>query len=373
MNDEINLISPFAGYLATFVQGMDDGIFHSILSSSRVLIFLSILIFWFILYLPQISLIEFFDRKLGADIQMRIGPNRVGRFGLFQFLADFLKSLFKEDVFSEYKEEALFKWGIVLSNTFIFLAMIVIPMSENWVLSSLDAGCVWIVFCLGMSQLSMFWASYSVVSEWSMLSAFRVFAMLAAYIAPITFSILVPMMLCGSSSMSAIVKGQTGMPWGWVAFQNPGALMGFVALFIAMLAWVGRNPFDHSKAEEEISGGYSYEYSGIRKNLILFNEYSSLFLSSAFIVSLYLGGWQTPFNLESFGRAANIVQWLFFSFKISILVFFSIWIRWSLPRLRIDQVILITWKILMPTSLVGVLINIAWMVFVRSRLIGEGS
>ena len=235
-------------------------------------------------------------------------------------------------------------------------------MAEAWALSNPDSGIVMVLAGLCFSNLCIFWAAYSARSQWSVLSSFRVLAMVTAYIVPIAVALIPPVLIAGSPNLENIVRAQGGWPWKWVMFHNPATLLSCVSMFLGLQIWQGRAPFDHSHAPGEISGGYRAEYSSLRSGLLTFLEYASLLLGCAFIVTVYMGGWQSPVNLESMGRAANIVELLVVWAKISFLVFISVWIRWSLPSLRIDQIVNLSWRILVPMGLFSSAITAVWLV-----------
>lgn len=362
MNAELASISPLAAYIGSFI---DTAL------PVWALLLAATVVSWFFLLIPPVLVLGYLDRKLGADIQMRIGPNRVSSFGVFQAVADAVKLFFKEDSAPEAQEEWLFRWGSVGAIIAVFLAIGSIPMAESWALANLDAGVVCVVAALVLSSLCLFWASYSAHSQWSVLSSFRIIALITAYIVPLALTLIPPVLIAGSPNLENIVRSQGGAPWRWNVFHNPGTVMSCAAMFLALQIWQARAPFDHSHAPGEIAGGYTAEYSGLRKGLLSFLEYSSLFLACAFIVTTYLGGWQTPFNLESFGRAANLVEWLLFMMKIFSLVFVSIWIRWSLPSLRVDQIVSLSWRILVPMGLFGSALTAVWLVAFNGKGIGD--
>lgn len=362
MNAELSAISPMAAYVASFLETAWP---------AWSMILLAIGIHWFMLLLPPLALIGYLDRKLGADIQMRIGPSRVSVFGVFQVVADTLKLLFKENADPETQESWLFRWGMVASIVCVFIGIGSIPLAESWAIANLDSGAVTVMCTLIASSLCIFWTAYSARSQWSVLSAFRTLSLVATYVVPMAITLVSPVLLAGSPNLESIVRAQGGAPWKWFMFHDPGTILSAAAMFLALQIWQGRTPFDHARSLGELSGGLTTEYSGTRLGLLKFLEYASLFLACAFFVTVYMGGWQTPFNLESFGRAANIVEWLALMAKILFLVFLSIWIRWSLPGLRLDQIIGLSWRILVPTGLVGSAATAIWMVVFNAKGFGD--
>lgn len=362
MNSDLSSVSPLAAYVGSFLESSFP---------AWGLISLGIVLHWFFLVLPPVIVIGYLDRKLGADIQMRIGPNRVSAFGVFQFFADTIKLIFKQESQIAAQEGWLFRWGIVVAIICVFSAIGNIPMATNWAISNLDSGLIYIIFALVFSHLCLFWSAYSIENQWSAVSSFRVLAMISAYIVPVAVALVPPVVIAGSHNIDRIVRAQGGMPWRWLIFHNPGSMLSGVVLFVAMLIWQGRVPFDHYRAESEVNGGFTAGYSGFRRGLLIFLEYGTVFLSCAVVVTTYLGGWQTPFDLESFGRAANLVEWLFFSVKTFALAFLSVWIRWSLPRLRIDQIVKLAWHVLVPLGLFASIVVAVWIVVFNGKGFGD--
>ena len=353
MSTELSAISPLAAYVGSFID------MHL---PNWLLIVAATSIYWFFLMLPPMAAMGFVDRKLGADIQMRIGPNRVSPYGVFQVVADVIKDFFKEDSVPEAQENLLFRWGAVAAIMCVFVAAGAIPVAESWALSNPDSGVIMVVWALCFSNLCIFWSAYSAKSQWSVLSSFRVLAVVATYIVPLVIALIPPVLIAGSPNLDAIVRAQGGVPWHWNMFQNPGAFLSCGVMFLALLIWQARAPFDHYRARGEIAGGFTAEYSGLRLGLLSFLEYASLMTACMFIVTVYMGGWQFPVDIESWGRAANAAQFLCFLFKIFILVFLSVWIRWSLPALRIDQIVNLSWRILVPVGLFGSAVTAIWLV-----------
>ncbi|MEW6057430.1 MAG: complex I subunit 1 family protein [Bdellovibrionota bacterium] len=362
MNADLNAISPLAAYLGSFFSATIPG---------WVLVSLAVFVHGFLLTLPPIVAIGFMDRKFGADIQMRIGPNRVPLYGFFQVIADAIKLLFKENLEPVLQERFLFRWGIPAAIVVMFAAVGSIPMSQSWAISNLESGLVAVLTALGVSNLCIFWAAYSAESQWSVLSSFRIIGTLVTYIIPVAVALVPPVLVAGSPNFDQIVRVQGGMPWNWIVLHNPGTLLSFLCLFFGLSIWQGRTPFDHHDSLVEVAGGVSSEFSGLRHGFVSILKTLSMFLSCALIVTTYLGGWRTPLNLESFGRAANLVEWLFFITKVFFLVFLSIWIRWSLPRMRIDQMIKLSWRCLVPVGLFSIFFVAVWMVIFNGRGLGD--
>lgn len=362
MNTGLETISPLAAYLGSFIAAEVP---------SWLLVFLAVTLHWGLLLVPSVAVLGFLDRKMGADVQMRIGPNRVPMSGFFQSLADTVKLFFKEDKRGGIEHGWLFSWGIIVSITSLFSALGLLPVAESWSLSNVDSGAVLVLFAMVFSHLCLFWTAYSAPSRWSTVSAFRILPVIASYIVPLAIALIPVVLVAGSANFDQIARAQGGLPWKWILFHNPGSLLSGITMFVALLIWQSRNPFDHYLARGEIDAGFVACYSGLRKGLIYFLEYVSLLLALGFMVATYMGGWQTPFNLATFGRASNLVHWLVFSAKALFLGILCIWIRWSLPRLRSDQIITLSWRILVPMGLVGAMVTSLWLVLFNGRGFGD--
>jgi len=362
MNAEVATISPLAAYIGSFLDNAPP---------FWVLLIIAVVVHWFVLLLPTLAIMAYMERKLSADIQMRIGPNRVSPFGLIQSVADGIKLLFKEDGAPRTRDSLLFKWGTAVATVCLVVAIGNIPLGQNLALTNLDSGTGWIIASMVLSNLCLFWAGYSAESPWSVISSFRILSMVSIYLVPISLSLLPPILIAGSPSIDLIVRSQGGAPWKWNAFHDPGSFFSFLALFVGLLIWQGEDPFKISTARGDIAGGLESEYSGVRKGMLAFLRYTSSFLACALIVSVYLGGWQTPFNLDSFGRASNLVECLGFLVKVFFLVLISIWIRWSLPLMRIDQVISLSWRLLVPASIGSAFVTSIWMVVFHGKGFGD--
>ena len=358
----LDQISPFAAFLASFSDTAWP---------AWVLLIIAAAVYWSLLVVPQIALLSYMDRKLGADVQMRIGPNRVGPYGIIQPVADFLKLFFQEELSPKTQERALFRWGPLAAVVCVVWAVGSIPMADHWVLSSPESGLILVVCALTLSHLCLFWAGYSVESAWSALSSFRMLASAALYLVPIAMSLIPPVLISGSVNLFEIMASQGGYPWRWNAFHDPGAALSCLVLFASLQFWQGRLPMDFARADGEIAGGSLVEYSGLRKGIVSSLQHLGLFLSCALLVTVYFGGGAVPFDLESLGRAANLVQWTFFTIKVFATAWVLIWIRWSLPRMRIDQAIRLSWKILLPAGIAGALLSAFWAVVTGGRGLGD--
>lgn len=287
------------------------------------------------------------ERKALGRIQNRLGPNRVGPFGILQPLADGLKMIFKEDVVPRSADKLLHFVAPVLLVVLSLLAFSVIPFGEKWVAMDLDAGILFFFAIGGATELAIFIAGWSSRNKYAMLGAMRAIAQMISYEVPLILSSLVVIMMAGSLSLVQIVANQSGGFWHW-HLTTPWGFAGFFLFLTAALAESGRSPFDIPEAESELIAGHMTEYSGFKYALFFLAEYLGLFAMSALAVTLFLGGYHAPLP---------ILKWLpepiWFFAKFAILIAFFIWIRGTLPRLRTDQLMGLAWKFMLPMTLVA--------------------
>ncbi|MBX6378036.1 MAG: NADH-quinone oxidoreductase subunit NuoH [Clostridia bacterium] len=290
------------------------------------------------------------ERKVAARFQRRRGPETAGGpWGLLQSLADGLKLFAKEDVMPA----AADRWVWALAPAVMFVpaaaVFLVLPVAPGFSLRDLNIGVVYIVAVTSFTAIAYFMAGWGSNNKYSLLGAMRSVAQLVSYEIPLVMSIVGVVMAAGSFSLQQIVKAQSDL---WFIVPQ---FLGFVVFYVASLAELNRIPFDLVTGESELVAGYLTEYSGIRWAMFMFAEYTALFTSSAVATSLFLGGWHGPL----------LPGWVWFLIKTYALIFVAMWIRWTLPRVRIDQVLDVGWKFLLPVSLLNVVLTGAWMTIVR--------
>lgn len=350
-------ISPFATYLASFTN----------LDLPLVIeIFVGVAFLWLFLLSPSIYLFMFLERKICADVQMRLGPNRVGPSGFFQIFADTFKMFLKEDVTGTRARvfegsEFFLRWGPPSAIAALFCAFGTLPLSHNWMCANIDGGLLLVVGALLLANLFCFWSSYDGASSWSILASFRTLSSISVFLLPVVLSTIPVILITGSTNLSRIIEKQEGMPWNWLAFHNPGTLISVLTLYVGLLVWCGRAPFELASSETELYGGHSSLYTGTRLLTMEFLSNFSIFVSCCFISTLFLGGGATPFDLDFFGRAASFIEFGFLLMKTFALLLVSIWVRWSFPRLNVDQVIRFTWKVLVPLSFLSIILTALWI------------
>ena len=312
------------------------------------------------------------ERKISADIQMRQGPNRVGPYGILQFLADGIKMITKEDILPKDCDRLMFKLAPFLALVGVFATLAVVPFSSGIILTDLNVG---IFYLLGVSSLvgvAVFLGGYSSNSKWSMLGGMRGASQIISYEVPVTLSILLIVFMAGGLSLGIVVENQGGWFHQWHIFHNPFAFLGFFVFFIGLLAETNRAPFDLPEAESELVSGYHTEYSGMRFAFFALAEYIEVFVLCGIATALFLGGYQIPvgnWEIESLGGHAlvQILQLASFTIKTLFLYYVVIWIRWTLPRLRVDQLMTICWKYLTPIALFNLMGGAFWMYSFQER------
>ncbi len=298
------------------------------------------------------------ERKILGRIQNRYGPNRTGPFGLLQPAADGIKMLTKEDIVPRAADKIVHFLAPVVLMIPVALALAVIPYGRNMVAVDLDAGLLFFFAVGSATELSVFMAGWSSQNKYSLVGAMRAIAQMISYELPLVLSTVSVLMLVGSLSLPQIVEAQSGYVYNflprWHVF-TPWGFAGFMLFMIAATAESNRAPFDLPEAESEIIAGYLTEYSGFKYALFFMAEYWGLFAVSGMAVTLFLGGWNAPLSLLEW-----IPSWAWFFVKLSMLILVFIWVRGTLPRLRLDQLMSFAWKFLLPLSLVNILVAAMW-------------
>jgi NADH-quinone oxidoreductase subunit H len=297
------------------------------------------------------------ERKGLGRIQNRYGPNRVGPFGFLQPLADGIKSLTKEDVVPHMADKVVHFLAPVVLVLAAFSLYAVLPLGRNMVLVNLDAGVLFFFAVSSVMELTIFMAGWSSHNKYSLLGAMRAIAQMISYEVPLILASVTVIMATGSLSTVAIVEkqaGYSGVLPHWFVF-TPWGFAGFVLFMIAATAESNRSPFDLPEGESEIIAGYYTEYSGFKFALFFLGEYLGMFAISGLGITLFLGGWTAPFSFLTW-----IPSYLWFFAKLLGLIIMFIWIRGTLPRLRMDQLMNFAWKFMLPMALVVVVAAGAW-------------
>ena len=311
------------------------------------------------------------ERKVAGRIQDRMGPTRVGgRFGWLQSLADGAKLVQKEDLAPEAADKMLFRLAPYLVVVSSFAAFLFLPFSNGWVAIALDVGLFIALAILSLEVLGIILAGYSSGSKWSLFGGMREAAQMVSYEVPLGITVVIPVAIAGTMNLGEIGQMQSGWFWNWFVFRDPFTFLAFFVFFTVTLASNKRAPFDLAEAESELVGGFHTEYSGMRWSFFFLAEYASMYFVSALGALLFLGGWWTGIgpldalvadNLGGLGAfLAQLLGFVVLMVKSSVLVFVQIWIRWTLPRLRIDQVMQTCLKYLVPISCVLFLATVIW-------------
>jgi NADH-quinone oxidoreductase subunit H len=303
------------------------------------------------------------ERKGLGRMQNRLGPNRVGPFGLLQPIADGIKSLTKEDVVPLSADAAVHFLAPLVLVVAVFMGFAVLPMGRNMVLVDMDAGLLFF-FAMGAStELSVFMAGWSSRNKYSLLGAMRAVAQMISYEVVLVLSSVAVVMIAGSLSLTRIVEAQnhySGIFPHWYIF-TPWGFAGFIMYAIAATAETNRSPFDLPEGESELVAGYHTEYSGFKFALFFLGEYLAMFSISGLGTTLFLGGWSAPFSFLGW-----VPSWIWFFSKLMLSIFVFIWLRGTLPRLRQDQLMNFAWKFVLPFTLLNLLVTALW------RFMGEG-
>jgi NADH-quinone oxidoreductase subunit H len=302
----------------------------------------------------------FMERKVSAYMQIRVGPNRVGPKGIFQTFADTIKLLLKEGLTPTGSDRFLFNLAPVIAIISAMLLLAPIAFAKDFQMWDLNIGVLYISAISSVAVISILMAGWSSNNKYSLLGAMRSGAQIVSYELSAGLSILAIVVLVGSLKMSDIVASQET---GWWLFKGHiPALIAFVTFIIAATAETNRAPFDLAEAESELTAGFHTEYSGMRFALFFLAEYVNIFIVCAIGATLFLGGWM-PFHigqLEAFNHVMDFIpSSLWFFGKTFFLIFLIMWFRWTFPRLRIDQLLNLEWKYLLPISMFNLLLATA--------------
>lgn len=306
------------------------------------------------------GIMTYLERRIAARIQYRVGPNRVGPQGLLQFLADGIKMIFKEDLIPDAADKPLFRLAPYLVVVGSFLAFVALPFTSSIVLSDLNVGILYVFAVSSFVVIGVVMSGWGSNSKWALLGALRSAAQIISYEIPAGMAALTVVLLSGSLGLQSIIKSQGFWPWEWHVFSNPFAFLSVFIFFTAALAENNRTPFDLPEAESELVSGFATEYSGMRFGLFFMAEFANVYLISALCTILFLGGWNLPFAVESFWMR-TILELGVFWFKVGSLVFLVLQLRWTLPRLRIDQLMTTCWKYLVPVAFLNLIGTAIWM------------
>ncbi len=314
-----------------------------------------ILVYTLMAIVPLLWVIPFalfavwWERKISAHMQDRLGPMRTGGWhGWSQTIADIAKLIQKEDIIASAADRKLFILAPYVVFVGSYAAYAAIPFSAAYVGSEINVGLFYVISISSIVVVGLLMAGWASNNKWSLFGAMRSAAQIISYEIPVALAILAVVMVVGSFDLQEINRAQSGFFWNWFVFQKfPLLFLAGIIYFVGSLAEVNRTPFDIPEAESELVAGYHTEYGGMRFALLFLSEYANMFAVSAIASTLFLGGWNSPFGDFLSGPWWGAVWFLG---KGMSFIFVQMWLRWTLPRLRVDQLMYVGWKVLIPFS-----------------------
>ena len=325
----------------------------------------------FVFILPFALIAVYLERKVSAFMQDRLGPMRTGYYGILQTIADILKLIQKEDIVAEAADKKLFNLAPYLIFIGSYAAFAAIPFSGAYIGSQIDLGLFFILAISSLVVAAILMAGWASNNKYSLLGAMRSVAQIVSYEIPTAIVILTVVMTTGTLSLHKMSEMQTAYFWNWNLFGGAGEgiqhlllipfmIVAFIIFYISSLAEVNRTPFDIPEAESELVSGFHTEYSGMKFAMFFLAEYANMFAVSAIAVAIFLGGYQSPFgyfgNLIDTPWLVPFEQFFWFTAKGVFFVLVQMWLRWTLPRLRVDQLMTVCWKYLIPYAIVNLII-----------------
>ncbi len=358
--------------LADFLSQLGSQIpygFFSVLSAVVVILLFA---------MPVGGLCTYFERKVAADFQERIGPNRVGPYGLLQFFADGIKMFLKEDTAPKNADLFIYNLAPSLVTAGSLGAFAAVPFAKYVIGAELDIGIFYVMAMGSLVSLGILLGAWSSENKWSLLGGMRGAAQIVSYEIPLGIAVLSVVLVSGAMGTHSIVEAQawpgSGQGHFWNIFHNPFLFLNFFVYFIAALAECNRTPFDLPEAESELVSGFNTEFSGMRFGLYALAEFADVIMFACIATAIFLGGWHLPFvdltqlqtGIVVGGKSLDpLLQTLLmigvFLAKSAVLVFVVMWLRWTLPRLRVDQLMDLCWKYLIPIGFFNLLGAAVWV------------
>jgi NADH-quinone oxidoreductase subunit H len=330
---------------------------ESSFSATNVIIFSFCAITMLMIVLGFVTYAIYFERKVIGYMQFRKGPNRVGPFGLFQSIADVLKLLLKEDVIPKNADRNLFILAPIITFVPAFTIIATIPFTDRLFNADLNVGLLFYVALSSISTIGIILGGWASNNKFALMGGMRSAAQMISYEVPLVISVIGVVMLSSSLNLRAIVENQAGGLLHWHFIPQ---IIGFVVFIIAGISELNRTPFDLPEAESELVAGYHVEYSGFRFAFFMLSEYVYVFALASLTTVLFLGGWHSPVAILDF-----IPGILWFILKFSFIVFTLFWFRATLPRVRVDQLMGLGWKVLLPLSLLNIFVTAIYSYIVK--------
>jgi NADH-quinone oxidoreductase subunit H len=308
-------------------------------------LFTMLLVFGLIIAFMSVAalFLVWWERKVSAHMQVRLGPMRTGWHGWRQTVIDAIKLIMKEDIVPTKVDKAVFVIAPIVVFVSALMVYVCIPFGRGLIVSDLNIGILYILAITTFTVVGLLMAGWGSNNKYSLLGGLRSAAQIVSYEVPLTLSVLGVVLIAQSLSMVKIVTSQTHV-WQWYIFRQP---IGFLVYLTAAVAEVNRTPFDIPEAEQELVAGYNTEYSGMKFAMFFFAEYANLFTISAVVTTLFLGGWNGPW----------LPSWIWFFIKTFFVILVVMWFRWTYPRIRVDQLMGFAWKFLLPLAFLNLIIT----------------
>ena len=326
--------------IADIIANWLIGLGCSVAWAAALLLFLKWICIVLIVVL-NVCVLIWLERKVSGFIQLRHGPNRLGPFGCFQTIADAIKLLTKEDIIPSRTDKIIFMTAPLFFILISVMLYLVLPMGDGMVVVDLNVGLLFFISVGSLSTICLLMAGWGSNNKWSLMGAMRAIAQMISYEIPLAFSLLGVVMITGSLNLGDIVNAQDNI---WFIFLQP---LAFLTYFIAATAELNRGPFDMPEAEQELTAGVYTEYTGMRWALFFLAEYTNLVAVSALCATMFFGGWQGPF----------LPSWIWIIIKTYAIMIVFMWIKWTLPRIRMDHLMEFSWKFLILVTLANVIMT----------------
>jgi NADH-quinone oxidoreductase subunit H len=340
-------------------QGYFAGVPRELVYAGGMVIVAAIVVLGFVLTVAGVT--TWLERRVWARMQSRCGPNRVGPQGALQWLADGVKLFMKEDLIPAQADSRLFRLAPYIAVVGFLSAFVVIPFSSGLIVADLNVGIVFLTAVTSLVVVGILMAGWSSNNKWSLIGGIRSAAQIVSYEIPAGLSIMPVVLLTGTLSMQGIIGQQGWAPYTWLVFNNPFTFVAFFIFFASALAEGNRTPFDLPEAESELVAGFVTEYTGVRYLMFFLAEWGNLYIIGAVVTTLFLGGWQIP-PITDRPVLRALLEFVTFFVKSYFWVLVAMWVRATLPRVRVDQLMAVCWKYFVPLSFVNLLGTAVWVV-----------
>ena len=342
----------------SFTQWIDKFLYDNLPAFWAIVVEMTIIGLVVLVFYALVGLfLVYAERKVCAFMQNRVGPNRVGPYGFFQTIADFVKLMMKELVYIKNADKLLFNIAPFIIIIASFMAIAAIPFAKGLHAIDFDIGILYVIAVSSLGVVGILLAGWSSNNKYSLIGAMRSGAQIVSYELSVGLSLVTIIILAGTMQFSAIVEGQRD---GWFLFKGHiPAFIAFIVFLISSTAETNRGPFDLAEAESELTAGFHTEYSGIKFAFFFLAEYMNMFIVASIAATVFLGGWM-PFHVGSWAGFNHVMDFIppfvWYFGKTFFIIWMMMWFKWTFPRLRIDQLLTLEWKYLLPINLVNILI-----------------